>query len=486
MTDSTGQILSNLHRLVALQVWSKLVTFVCNVWIVRLVDPAVFGQFSVELTLALNVTLFLARDAVRNVTGRFDRGTQTTDAFAVSLLVLPAAVVPALLVLLLAPFSWALVVTLLAALLELVSEPFLAVLQCQLLLSERVKADGVATLLRCVAVIAALRADWQLMAFAAGQLVYGATMLAGLLLAVQRHALWVHCDASSAGRLLRAQVPLLTGFYRQAVQSVVLTEAEKVALWFGASGFDQGTFAVVSNLGSLVARLVFLPVEETSKAVFQRERDHARSASVLALLVKLVTLIGMFAAAFGPAYSHTLLHLLYGARISATSAPLVLQFYSVYILCMAVNGVSEAFVHATAPVAALPAINAAMIAISATYIVAAGSLLYALGTVGLVLANCLNMLLRVTFSAVYAERHFRGHRVRFSVRDCLPDVAVCGAFVAALFVTQVSRARLESQSVVAHVGVGALHVAAVAAAVYVRERTFLSQLRGVMQKPKAE
>ena len=35
---------------------------------------------------------------------------------------------------------------------------------------------------------------------------------------------------------------------------------------------------------------------------------------VLGVLVKLVVLIGSFAAAFGPAYSFTLVHLLYGSR----------------------------------------------------------------------------------------------------------------------------------------------------------------------------
>lgn len=479
--DSTSSVLSTLPRLMALQVWSKLVTFVCNVWIVRLVHPTVFGQFSVELTLALNVALFLSRDAVRNVTGRFDRATQTADAFAVSLLVLPVGVALSALLCALVPISGALALTLAAALVELASEPFLAVLQCQLLLSERIKVDGVATLLRCVSVIVALRADWQLMAFAAGQMVYAVTLLSGLVLAVHRHRLWAFCGASSAVRLLGVHAALLRGFYRQAVQSVVLTEAEKVALWFGASGFDQGTFAVVSNLGSLVARLVFLPVEETSKAVFQRERNHQRSATVLSLLVKMVAIVGLFAAVFGPAYAHTLLHLLYGSRISATSAPFVLQFYSVYILCMAVNGVSEAFVHATAHVSELPSINTAMVAISVAYIAMAGALLYAFGTVGLVLANCANMLMRTLFSAVYASRYFGQKQSRFALSECAPNAPVAATFGAALLATQLSRHFVEPQSLAAHVGVGALALAAVAAAIYVRERAFLSELRALLR-----
>jgi oligosaccharide translocation protein RFT1 len=291
------------------------------------------------------------------------------------------------------------------------------------------------------------------------------------------------CDLAGTVAIWRKHAPLLRAFYWQSLQQMVLTEAEKFALWFGASGFEQGTFAVVSNLGSLVARLVFLPVEETSKAVFQRETDRRRSAQVLELLVKLVALIGLVAAAFGPAYSRALLHLLYGERISASGAPQVLQFYSVYILFMAVNGVSEAFVHATADQTQLRVVSATMLAISAVYIVLASALLHTLGTVGLVVANCVNMAMRITFSTVYALRRFSsGGDVQFSVRRCLPSAALALAFLSAIVVTQISRTWIEPRSLVLHIGIGALVFGAVLGVAFVTEKQFVRDLRAVASK----
>ena len=63
-----------------------------------------------------------------------------------------------------------------------------------------------------------------------------------------------------------------------------------------------------------------------------------RLAHVLSVLVKAVCLLGLASAAFGPAYAHTLIRLVYGARWSETEAPAVLACYSVYILLLSLNG----------------------------------------------------------------------------------------------------------------------------------------------------
>lgn len=72
---------------------------------------------------------------------------------------------------------------------------------------------------------------------------------------------------------------------------------------------------------------------------------------LLAALVRGAALVGGLAAAFGPAFSYTLLRLAYGQRWSETQAPAVLAAYSSYILLVAINGILE--------VRALPHLNAA-------------------------------------------------------------------------------------------------------------------------------
>lgn len=50
----------------------------------------------------------------------------------------------------------------------------------------------------------------------------------------------------------------------------LLTEADKITLSLTASHYDQGVYAVTHNYGSLVVRLFFMPLEETSRVAFSR------------------------------------------------------------------------------------------------------------------------------------------------------------------------------------------------------------------------
>ena len=51
-----------------------------------------------------------------------------------------------------------------------------------------------------------------------------------------------------------------------------------------------------------------------------------------------VTVLGLLAVSFGPWYAYTLLRLVYGSRWSESEAPVVLSWYTGYILLMSVNG----------------------------------------------------------------------------------------------------------------------------------------------------
>ena len=72
--------------------------------------------------------------------------------------------------------------------------------------------------------------------------------------------------------------------------------------------------------------------------------DKQQSARLLALLVRIVAIVGSLSAAFGPAYAWLLLHLLYGPRWSATAAPAALSLYSWFILLLAVSAMPHAHV----------------------------------------------------------------------------------------------------------------------------------------------
>lgn len=88
------------------------------------------------------------------------------------------------------------------------------------------------------------------------------------------------------------------------------------------------------------ASLLMVPAAPPCRAgvAVQGKDDKARLMSQLRLLLRCVTLLGLLVAAFGPAYSYTLLRLMYGPRWSDTDAPQVLGYYCGYVLVLAVNG----------------------------------------------------------------------------------------------------------------------------------------------------
>eukprot|EP00455_Lapot_gusevi_P054814 TRINITY_DN8856_c0_g3_i1.p1 TRINITY_DN8856_c0_g3~~TRINITY_DN8856_c0_g3_i1.p1 ORF type:complete len:264 (+),score=77.55 TRINITY_DN8856_c0_g3_i1:54-794(+) len=129
------------------------------------------------------------------------------------------------------------------------------------------------------------------------------------------------------------------------------------------------------------------------------------AANILATLLKTVSLIGLVLVAFGPSYSFVLLDILYGAAWSLTSAPRTLAWYCVYVLVMAVNGITESFVFAVIPASQLHSYNAWLLVFSCLYIVAS-ILFISFGSVGLILANCVNFLARICYSIVFISRFF--------------------------------------------------------------------------------
>merc|ERR1711920_1067071 len=57
-------------------------------------------------------------------------------------------------------------------------------------------------------------------------------------------------------------------FWVQSLQKWVLENGGKVAMVFSGTDEQAGEYALVSNLGSIIARLLFQPLEEMALAVF--------------------------------------------------------------------------------------------------------------------------------------------------------------------------------------------------------------------------
>ena len=279
-------------------------------------------------------------------------------------------------------------------------------------------------------------------------------------------------------------------FSLQSVEKHVLAEGEKLVLAIFQSGYDQGVYGLVSNLGSLVVRIVFQPFEEAAFTAFSHSAQGPDGASLsgwrrqgdlLLPLLKGVACVGLLAGALGPSYSYTVMRLAYGERWSETDAPAVLTLYSFYVVTLALNGLSEAFVHATASKTQLGFINRMLVVFSAVFVAASILCVRLWGTAGVVLAGCLNMSLRIAFSCKLIGEHFASVP-GFRLREAVPSKWVFLASAAAYASTQLSESLVLSRdpsrflkTAVMHLSVGILAALAVVITAALTERELLRQ-----------
>lgn len=227
------------------------------------------------------------------------------------------------------------------------------------------------------------------------------------------------------GRFSRSLCTLGTNLYLQSAVKYVLTQGDSLIITTIATLQDQGAYALASNYGGLIARMLFQPIEESSRNLFAKlcandektripkEEDVKKARDILMDILKFYNLIGVVAFAIGPVLAPQLLRLVAGSRWSDTGAGDVLATYCYYIPLLAINGVTEAFVAAVASPVEVQKQSAYM----GVYFVAFASAAFVslqileLGAHGLVLANCLNMLCRIIWNTFFIRRFFarRGH-----------------------------------------------------------------------------
>ncbi|CAI5535033.1 unnamed protein product [Closterium sp. Naga37s-1] len=265
--------------------------------------------------------------------------------------------------------------------------------------------------------------------------------------------------------------------------------------------------------GSLVVRSVLQPFEESAFIIFARTAPSLASAShtahaadtagkegsnakagresvarVLLLAVKAVNVLGLIFVAFGPPFSYSLLSLLYGPTWTATEAPLSLACYCPYIMALALNGTTEAFVHAVLSERQLAQSNGWLLLFSLLHMALSALLIRVASSPGLILANCCSnaQLLSTTSN--------------FSLWQSLPSFPVLASFAAASLISFASQHLLLfrgsytspaslpspfSPASLTHIAIGALCFAAVMGALWHWERKFFAELKATLRSAKA-
>ena len=464
--------------LILLQIGSRLVTFALNQLLIPYMSPILLGA-ATQLELYAISVLYFARESLRVALQRHSSSNRNAYQIVVNMAYLavafgiPLSIGLGALYLRTCPenvpyLRQSLYIYGFAVLLELCTEPAFAAVQYGMQYGIRASAETGATVVRCVVTlgIAVWASRWQsrigVLPFAAGQLSYALALFVMYSVRMRSYAKGkdfslllksVHTKYVTAV-ILYDRYRLLIEVRRngseyiflyfsvlifqltlnlslQSAVKYILTQGDSIIITSLATLSEQGAYALASNYGSLVARMLFQPIEETSRNLFSKlnspdgstllssssppKKDETSSAgisqarNVLQDILKLYGLISLVAITIGPNLAPILLRIVAGSRWAESGATEVLATYCYYIPLLALNGVTESFVSAVASTKELRTQSVYMGVFFVGFAASAYVFLRVLDlkASGLIFANCVNMILRISWSMSFVYKFFR-------------------------------------------------------------------------------
>eukprot|EP00095_Tigriopus_kingsejongensis_P004286 maker-scaffold722_size106786-snap-gene-0.26 protein:Tk04286 transcript:maker-scaffold722_size106786-snap-gene-0.26-mRNA-1 annotation:"rft1-like protein" len=218
-------------------------------------------------------------------------------------------------------------------------------------------------------------------------------------------------------QLDRSRLTLSLSFFKQGFFKQFLTEGEKyIFTWFSLMSIpEQGVYDVISNLGSIPARLFFVKLEDSAHLYFSQTVTRRAKVELpaeeapsrhLHILLRSLILLGLVIVTFGVSYSHLALHIYGGTLLSDGLGPTLLQAHCVYIMFLALNGISECYAFNVMSSESLSKYNYWMAVMSGIFMFLAWGLATTFGPIGFVMANICNFSMRIAHNLyVIRGRH---------------------------------------------------------------------------------
>lgn len=479
-----GSALKGASLLIILQLSSRLLTFVANQLLLRYLTAPLLG-LSTQLEVYYLSVLFFARESLRVAIQRQPSSSATSkpcdSQSVINLGYIPVVLGVAVSAVLgraylaYAPLDTpylaeSLYIYALASIIELASEPCFVLLQSRLQFGTRALSEGLATFMRCIVVFTlAVGADKKgmelgVLPFALGQVTYGVILLAVYLVSGYSAASAggfsmlpkiLSTDDKTKGQyayslFYKPTLTLAASMTAQSVVKHILTQGDTFLISMLATPQVQGVYALANNYGGLLARLLFQPVEESSRSYFSRllSPGESKSAQVaeaqqsVTTLLKLLSIFSTLVATFGPPAVPTLLSLVAGKQWATDEASETLRAYCYYIPLMAANGLTEAFVASVASEAQVHVQSVWMAVFSGIFVAAAYVFVKVLefGARGLVLANMVNMACRIVWSVFFIKSYLKSRGGQFNFRDVVPVGSIVLAGAVGVYVDKAAKA----------------------------------------------
>ncbi|XP_064464432.1 protein RFT1 homolog [Ornithodoros turicata] len=511
---------------IILQVATRILTFVLNAYILRHISKHVLGVINVRLVLLYTTVQFLSREGFRRACLSNSKAHDWTAVINLVWLCLPVSAVIGVplgclwIFVLRTPdpevmpnYTMGVCTTVTCVMIELLAEPLYIIGQAFHYVRLKVFIEGGSLALRCIlmSVLITLYPSSAIKVFSVSQIaasmfytcafyVYFYVEIGSSAqkkanpLPIKSLASLVPVYRPSKYKIESSTARLTWSFMKQTVIKQVLTEGERyVMTLFNVLTFaEEGVYDAVNNLGSLAARFIFQPIEESGYLFFaqvlkrdvdvsnQEAEDVTLSASVLEQLLKLMTLLGTIILTFGQSYSTLLLHLYGGTVLSEGVGPSLMRWHCGYVLFLALNGIVECFVFAAMTKNDLDRHSRRLAMFSVLFLAASYCFTLYFGSVGFIMANCLNMAARIVHGLLFIKDYYKqtAHR---PLRGIFPHRAVLLTCALAFVVTSVSQLLFccskGALMWVIHVAFGAICFLLVMFSIFIKERpliTFLS------------
>ncbi|XP_025107124.1 protein RFT1 homolog [Pomacea canaliculata] len=517
-----------------LQLAMRVMTFMLNAVVLRYISRDLLGVVNVRLTLLYSTILFLTKEAFDRAclsrAEKRDWRLVTNLMWCTSPLALTWSILLTIVWLyfletpdphLIPHYTLGVIMFAVSSCIEVLAEPLFVTGQAFMFIRLKVVILGLSQAIRCfIAVILVLvLPHWGLLGFAMAQL------SCSICYAAMYYLYFAHYVTSQVKKddgdmfpfqavqdffpqavegkpLIDSDLASLTwSFFKQSFLKQLLTEGERYIMTFldVLSFADQGVYDVINNLGSMVARFVFLPIEENGYLFFsqmlvrgklaheQTEESIVMSSRVLGVLMKIVTLIGCIILVFGYSNAYLALSIYGGENLSSGSGPTLLRWYCLYVLVIAINGTTEGFVFATMSKKDVDRYNKKMLVFSVMFLTMAWYLTKQIGSVGFIIANCLNMMARISHSIWFIQHYFAGSQ--FSpLSNMWPSIPVIVTMIISLLLTSVSENYCcytdGYLGKLSHVGLSGVCLLVVAASVFLTEHAMVKLVTDQIFKRK--